>query len=68
MAYVYWSWHQSADFMSILNLAAIWALATVGLGLVLGAAGQISLCQASFVLVGAYMYGTVAKSGPGPRS
>ena len=55
------AWHQSLDFVGVLGLAAIWGLATVGLGLVLGAAGQISLCQASFVLVGAYMYGAIAK-------
>ena len=55
------AWHQSIDVIGVLGLAAIWGLATVGLGLVLGAAGQISLCQASFVLVGAYMYGAIAK-------
>jgi branched-chain amino acid transport system permease protein len=60
------TWQQSPDFVSVLGLAAIWAIATVGLGLVLGAAGQISLCQASFVLVGAYMYGTIAKDWSGP--
>jgi branched-chain amino acid transport system permease protein len=64
--FVYFAWYQSFDFVSLLSLAAIWAVATVGLGLVLGAAGQISLCQASFVLVGAYFYGTVAKQWSGP--
>lgn len=34
----------------------IWGIAGVGLGLVLGFAGQISLCQAAFVGVGAYAY------------
>jgi branched-chain amino acid transport system permease protein len=66
VALVYLAWYQSVNFESLLALAAIWALATVGLGLVLGAAGQISLCQASFVLVGAYMYGTIAKEWSGP--
>jgi branched-chain amino acid transport system permease protein len=64
--FIYFAWYQSADFISLLSLAAIWAVATVGLGLVLGAAGQISLCQASFVLVGAYFYGTMAKQWSGP--
>src|SRR4051812_25202483 len=64
--YIYVAWYQTADFTSILNQTAIWGLATVGLGLVLGAAGQISLCQASFVLVGAYMYGTIANEWHGP--
>src|SRR3954470_17125344 len=64
--FIYVAWYQSADFISLLSLAAIWAVATVGLGLVLGSAGQISLCQASFVLVGAYFYGTVAKQWSGP--
>jgi branched-chain amino acid transport system permease protein len=53
---VYWN---SVDFVSVLSQAAIWGVAAVGLGLVLGCAGQISLCQASFVLAGAYFYGTV---------
>jgi branched-chain amino acid transport system permease protein len=66
VVFIYFAWYQSADFVSLLSLAAIWAVATVGLGLVLGAAGQISLCQASFVLVGAYFYGTVAKQWSGP--
>src|SRR4051794_29187530 len=66
VVFIYFTWYQSVDFTSVLSLAAIWALATVGLGLLLGAAGQISLCQASFVLVGAYMYGTVAVEWSGP--
>jgi branched-chain amino acid transport system permease protein len=66
VVFVYFAWYQSFDFTSLLSLAAIWAVATVGLGLVLGAAGQISLCQASFVLVGAYFYGTMAKQWSGP--
>ena len=66
VVFVYFAWYQSFDFISLLSLAAIWAVATVGLGLVLGAAGQISLCQASFVLVGAYFYGTMAKQWSGP--
>ena len=65
-AFIYLTWYQSTDFINVLGLAAIWGIATVGLGLVLGAAGQISLCQASFVLVGAYMYGTVASQWSGP--
>lgn len=34
----------------------VWGIAGVGLGLVLGFAGQIALCQAAFVGVGAYTY------------
>lgn len=59
-------WYQAYDFTGVLSLAAIWGVATLGLGLVLGAAGQISLCQASFVLVGAYMYGAVSVTWKGP--
>src|SRR5438874_9561398 len=65
-AYLLYAWQQSSNFESVLSLAAIWGIAAVGLGLVLGAAGQISLCQASFVLVGAYVYGTIAKAESGP--
>src|SRR5436305_9353755 len=54
LVFVYFAWYQSFDFISLLSLAAICAVATVGLGLVLGAAGQISLSHASFVLVRAY--------------
>ena len=50
---------QSPSFINVLALSAIWGVAAVGLGLVLGTAGQISLCQASFVLAGAYCYATV---------
>jgi ABC-type branched-subunit amino acid transport system ATPase component/ABC-type branched-subunit amino acid transport system permease subunit len=57
--FVYLVYAQSRDFISVLSLSAIWGVAAVGLGLVLGSAGQISLCQASFVLAGAYFYGTV---------
>jgi branched-chain amino acid transport system permease protein len=53
------AYYNSADFIGLLSQAAIWGVAAVGLGLVLGAAGQISLCQASFVMAGAYFYGTV---------
>jgi branched-chain amino acid transport system permease protein len=66
VGFVVATWQQSPDFVGVLGLAAIWAVATVGLGLVLGVAGQISLCQASFVLVGAYMDGTIAKQWHGP--
>ena len=58
-------WRQSYDFVGVLSLAAIWGVAAAGLGLVLGAGGQISLCQASFVLVGAYFYGAVTVSWAG---
>lgn len=50
---------QSQNFISVLSLSAIWGIAAVGLGLVLGSAGQISLCQASFVMAGAYCYAAV---------
>src|SRR2546421_10381170 len=65
-AYLIYAWRQSSNFETVLSDTAIWSIATVGLGLVLGAAGQISLCQASFVLVGAYVYGTIAKDLSGP--
>src|SRR4051794_20112207 len=65
-AYLLYAWQQSTNFESVLSATAIWGIAAVGLGLVLGAAGQISLCQASFVLVGAYVYGTIAKEESGP--
>src|SRR5205085_6120224 len=61
-----YAWHQSSNFETVLSDTAIWSIATVGLGLVLGAAGQISLCQASFVLVGAYVYGSVTMEVAGP--
>ncbi|TYK51416.1 ATP-binding cassette domain-containing protein [Actinomadura decatromicini] len=41
----------------VLLAIGIWGIAAVGLGLVLGFAGQISLCQATFVGIGAYSYG-----------
>jgi branched-chain amino acid transport system permease protein len=63
---LYAGWYQSYDFTGVLSLAAIWGVATLGLGLVLGSAGQISLCQASFVLVGAYFYGAVSVTWHGP--
>jgi len=53
-------WYRSADFVGVLMLAAIWAVAALGLGLALGGAGQMWFCQASFVLVGAYVYGWLA--------
>ena len=50
---------QAPSFTNVLALSAVWGVAAVGLGLVLGTAGQISLCQASFVLAGAYCYATM---------
>jgi branched-chain amino acid transport system permease protein len=55
--FLYIAWYQSLDFSAILMLAFIWAIAAVGLALVLGSAGQMVLCQASFMLIGAYAYG-----------
>lgn len=66
VALLFGGWYQSYDFTGVLVLAAIWGVATIGLGLLLGAAGQISLCQASFVLVGAYLYGAVSVTWKGP--
>ena len=66
IGFIYLGWYQTADFTGVLGLAAIWGLATVGLGLVLGSAGQMSLCQASFVLAGAYTYGAFAKTYSDP--
>ncbi len=45
-----------AELQPMLLLVGIWGIAGVGLGLVLGFAGQISLCQAAFVGLGAYAY------------
>ena len=64
--FLYIGWYQSIDFTGVLMLSAIWGVAAVGLGLVLGSAGQMSLCQASFVMIGAYAYGTVAVQWSGP--
>ncbi len=44
--------------------AAIWAIAAVGLGLLLGRGGQPMLCQAAFVAVGAYTYAWIAAPTP----
>lgn len=46
-----------SELEPVLLAIGIWGIAGVGLGLVLGFAGQISLCQATFVGVGAYAYG-----------
>ncbi|MDI9897413.1 ATP-binding cassette domain-containing protein [Rhodococcus sp. IEGM 1381] len=54
---------QAQSVVLMLSLTAIWGIATVGLGLVLGSAGQISLCQASFVLAGAYFYAGITVDG-----
>jgi branched-chain amino acid transport system permease protein len=59
-AFVYLAWSQSPDFSGVLMLGLIWAIAAVGLALVLGLAGQTMLCQASFMLMGAYAYGWLA--------
>lgn len=45
-----------SELNPVLLMIGIWGIAGVGLGLVLGFAGQISLCQAAFVGVGAYGY------------
>lgn len=45
-----------SELPPVLLAIGIWGIAGVGLGLVLGFAGQISLCQAAFVGVGAYAY------------
>src|SRR4051812_25633127 len=55
--FLYVAWYQSLDFSAVLMLGFIWAIAAVGLALVLGSAGQMMLCQASFMLMGAYAYG-----------
>jgi branched-chain amino acid transport system permease protein len=64
--FVYLAWYQSFDFTNVLMLGAIWAVAAVGLGLVLGSAGQMSLCQASFMLIGSYGYGALALDADWP--
>jgi ABC-type branched-subunit amino acid transport system ATPase component/ABC-type branched-subunit amino acid transport system permease subunit len=55
--FFYFAWYQSLDFTAVLMLGFIWAIAAIGLALVLGSAGQMMLCQASFMLIGAYAYG-----------
>ncbi len=60
-AFVVVGWYQSSNFVDLLMLAAIWSIAAIGLGLLMGLAGQVSLCQASFMLVGAYAYGVLTR-------
>ena len=64
--FVYLAWAQSLDFTAVLMLGLIWAIAAVGLALVLGLAGQTMLCQASFMLMGAYAYGWLARDAGVP--
>jgi branched-chain amino acid transport system permease protein len=46
---------------TLLMNTALWALSAVGVGLILGLAGQPALCQAAFMLVGAYVYAVVGR-------
>ena len=46
---------------TLLTNTALWSISAVGVGLVLGLAGQPALCQASFMLVGAYLYAVVGR-------
>lgn len=48
---------QGRSLTSVLLLTAIWSISAIGLSLVLGQAEQPMLCQASFMVVGAYAYG-----------
>lgn len=48
---------QGRSLTSVLLLTSIWSISAIGLALVLGLAEQPMLCQASFMLVGAYAYG-----------
>lgn len=57
---------RSTDPVALLMDTSFVALAAMGVGLVLGLAGQPTLCQAAFMLVGAYTYTLLARSaGPG---
>lgn len=57
---------RSTDPVALLMDTSLVALAAMGVGLVLGLAGQPTLCQAAFMLVGAYTYALLARdSGPG---
>lgn len=50
---------------SLLMYSAIWAISAIGVSLMLGLTDQPLLCQASFMLVGAYVYGVLARiDGP----
>lgn len=64
--FLYYAWYQSVDFTGVLVFGFIWGIAAIGLALVLGSAGQMMLCQASFMLIGAYVYGwlTTAEAVP----
>jgi branched-chain amino acid transport system permease protein len=43
-----------APYDYVLNLGCIYAIAVLGLGILLGMAGQMSLCQAAFLGIGSY--------------
>ncbi len=58
---------QANFFLTQLTMSAYYALAALGLCLLLGYAGQISLGQAGFFAIGGYMSAMLSKAGLDPR-
>jgi len=52
--------------IQLVTLAGIWAIAAIGLGLLLGGAGQINLGQAGFVGAGAWAVGVLTREQDWP--
>ena len=53
-------------YLSILNLCGVYLIATVGLDILTGICGQISLGHSAFVALGAYTYGFLANMAIAP--
>ena len=53
---------RSSYVLGILNFIALYAMAALGLSLVMGFAGQVSLGQAAFYAIGAYVSGVLTAS------
>lgn len=58
---------QANFFLTQLTMSAYYALAALGLCLLLGYAGQISLGQAGFFAIGAYVSAVLCRAGFDPR-
>ncbi len=52
-------------YLSVLNLCGVYLIATVGLDILTGICGQISLGHSAFVALGAYTYGFLANMSVG---
>jgi branched-chain amino acid transport system permease protein len=53
-------------YVSMLNLCGVYLIATVGLDILTGICGQISLGHSAFMALGAYAYGFLANMGVAP--